>query len=136
MIFGRLRQASLAARLLMFVLGIVATPSIGLASMRRPHCAQHEQTPSHDSQGIRSGGMADRPTGPIWTHRHYHECPHCPASECARTSPCTGTGTAAVRSATTVVTSLDGHRVARKVERERAHSALSPPGTPPPQPIA
>ena len=135
MAISRMGRAGLA-RLLMLVIGVVATPNVGLASMQRPHCVQHERRTNHDRQATGPGATAENPIRPTWIPRHYHECPHCPASECARIAPCAGTVIVAATPASAAVTSLTGHRVASEGERERAHSASSPPSTPPPQLIA
>lgn len=136
MVGARASRAARAVRLLMLLLGLVTTPSIGLEAMQRPHCAQHELAEQHNHQ---LAGSATVPRGhapEAWIQRHDHGCPHCPASECARVSPCTGATANALVPSRTAGLILQGHRVALDLGRRRAHSAVSPPDTPPPQLIA
>jgi hypothetical protein len=123
-------------RLVMLVLGVVATPSVGMEAMRRPHCARHELAAQHAGHAAASSTTAQGPDTQAWMPRHDHGCAHCPASECARVSPCTGSSSTAVAPSRAVVESLDSHRVAVYPARHQVHSASSPPDTPPPQLIA
>lgn len=126
----------LSVGLLMLLLGIVSMPSIGLKAIERPHCAQHEQAGRHERHLASLVIVAHAQGQPAWTQAHDHGCPHCPASECARVAPCTGSTTTAVAPSRAVVEDLDAHRVAVDLTRQLAHSAVSPPATPPPQLIA
>jgi hypothetical protein len=119
-------------RLLMLALGIVATPSVGVEALQAPHCPQHERAGQHAA----SSSMAHEHDLQSWSQRHDHGCAHCPASECARVSPCTGSSSTAVPPSCATVDDLRSHRVAVDLARRQAHSAVSSPDTPPPQLIA
>jgi hypothetical protein len=125
-----------AVRLLMLVLGIVATPSVGMGTMQRPHCAQHEPAARHLQHLAPASSMGQGRDVQAWTQSRDHGCPHCPASECAGVSPCAGSSSSAIAPACAVVESFDGHRVPVDLTRPHVHSATSPPDTPPPQLIA
>jgi hypothetical protein len=119
-------------RLLMLALGIVATPSVGVEALQAPHCPQHERAGQHAA----SSSMAHEHDLQSWSQRHDHGCAHCPASECARVSPCTGSSSTAVPPSRATVDDLRSHRVAVDLARRQAPSAVSSPDTPPPQLIA
>jgi hypothetical protein len=121
--------------LLMLLLGIAGVPSTASAALQRPHCAQHEQGRQHDRPRASSTTVAPAEGQLTWTTHQGHECPHCPASECARVSPCAGTLTA-VAPARTSIADPQGHRVVIDRLRQLARSAISTPPTPPPQLIA
>jgi hypothetical protein len=123
-------------RLAMLVLGITSVPSVGLEAMQRPHCAQHEMAAQHERHMASEATLAHGHDAQAWTQRHDHGCPHCPASECARISPCTGSSTTAVTPSRAVIADLHGRRVAVDLDRQLAHSTFSTPDTPPPQLIA
>jgi hypothetical protein len=121
--------------LLMLLLGIAGVPSTGLAALQRPHCAQHELTRQHDRRTASSTNVAQAQGQITWTNHQGHECPHCPASECARVSPCAGTPTAVAPTRTSIA-DPQGHRVVIDRLRQLARSAIPAPPTPPPQLIA
>jgi hypothetical protein len=123
-------------RLLMLLLGIASVPSAGLEALQRPHCAQHEPAAHHERHITAPVAVAHAQDQQAWTHRHDHNCPHCPVSECARVSPCASSSTTAVAPSRAVVEDLHGHRVMIDLLRQLAHSADSTPPTPPPQLIA
>jgi hypothetical protein len=125
-----------AVRSLMLALGIVATPSVGTEAMQRPHCAQHDLAARHLQHATASSRLGHGHDEQAWTQRHDHGCPHCPASECARVSPCTGSSSNAVAPSCAVAKGLDSHGVPVDLTRLHLQSASSPPGTPPPQVIA
>jgi hypothetical protein len=119
----------------MLLLGIGSVPSVGVDALKRPHCAQHELAGQHEHH-IASSAIVSAQDQQAWTHRQDHSCPHCPASECARASPCSGFSTTAVAPARAVVADLRGHRVTVDLDRQLVHSAVSTPSTPPPQLIS
>lgn len=123
-------------RLLMLILGTVATPSVGLEAMQRPHCVQHEQTDRRLHQVPASSTMGHGHQTEAWTQRHDHQCTHCPASECTRVAPCAGSSAIAVAPPHRVVRNLEGHRVTVDLGRQPIHSVRTTPDTPPPQLIA
>ena len=120
----------------MLMLGIVAAPSVGLEALQRPHCIQHGVVAARGGHHAASERQAPGRGSPSWRQAGNHECPHCPATECARVSPCTGSTTTALSPAAVAVTYLTGHRVALDLVRDQASSAQAPPDTPPPQLIA
>ena len=123
-------------RVLMLFLGVVGVPSTGLAAMQRPHCAQHD--PSAEHQGPHSGThQAPASTDSAsWDSGTQHECPHCPASECARVAPCTVSSNAAVSEASATVPDPVADRVGVRRMRVHPYSATHQPPTPPPQLIS
>ena len=126
------RTSSLARiiRLLMLALGIISVPSVGPSALQGPHCAQHGASMIHAAHGLPSSGRA-------WTRASSpHECPHCPAAECAQVAPCAGSATTALTPTRALFADLRGHRAAVDLKVQRALSATSPPDTPPPQSIA
>jgi hypothetical protein len=125
-----------AVRSLMLVLGVASVPSVGLTMPERSHCAQHESMSRHEGNGSDRTSPAHDLDSPAWTQHHDHDCPHCPATECARVSPCSGSTTTALIATSVAVADLNGHRVAVDLARVQAFSSTSQPDTPPPQPIA
>jgi hypothetical protein len=122
-------------RCLMLVLGVLSAPSIGVETLQRPHCSQHEHASHHHGYGSASMD-AHGPDSATWTQAHDHRCPHCPATECARVSPCSGSTSSALTPADVAVTDITAHRVAVDLASTQAVSAVSQPDTPPPQLIA
>lgn len=127
----RMRQIT---RALMLVLGVLSVPSVGPAAMQRPHCAQHgpSAVQAHSGHGHQMPGSS--PTS--WESATKHDCPHCPAAECARVAPCATSSIAALSEASLTVTDLATDRV--RVRRVQVHpySSTQQPPTPPPQLIS
>jgi len=124
----RMRQLT---RMLMLVVGVVSVPSVGPAAMQRPHCAQHDPAAQH-----RGGHQMPDPGRTSWEGATKHDCPHCPATECARIAPCTASSNAAVSPASLAVTvSAPQRNLFRPVQHE-LHSKTHQPPTPPPQLIS
>jgi hypothetical protein len=121
--------------LLMLLLGIAGVPSTASAALQRPHYAQHEQTGQHDRPTASSTIVAQAQGQIAWTNHQGHECPHCPAFECARVSPCAGSLTAIAPSCKAIA-DPQGHRVVIDRLRQVARSAVPAPPSPPPQLIA
>jgi hypothetical protein len=122
---------------LMLVLGILSVPSVGPAAMQRPHCAQHG--PSAVPQVAHSGGehQMPEPTGSAsWESATKHDCPHCPATECARLAPCTTSSNAAVSVTALAVTQSATHRDVFPRLQHHLYSTTHQPPTPPPQLIS
>lgn len=117
-------------RVMMLALGVLAMPSAGQVLLYNPHCAPHNDSiqPVHDG-GMH--GMASQPT-PMWQSASPHQCPHCPASECARIPPCSS-GSSSLIAATAPVSATvsAGRRWVRPFD-DSAHSVLQQPPTPPP----
>jgi hypothetical protein len=120
--------------LLMVILGIMSVPSLGMGAWQRPHCAQHG-TAIHVGHGVASD-RAPSHGAPTWTRGTNHECSHCPASECAKVSPCASSTTTALSPKGIGMTGCPVHRVIIDLAGEQAASADFPPDTPPPQLIA
>ena len=125
-----------AFRLLMLILGIAGVPSVGPQALQRPHCAQHEMALHRMVNTAATLPVKRAQDAQAWTEGHDHDCPHCPASDCASLSPCAGSSTTAIATASAAVAKICGHRVAIYLARERPFSATTPPDTPPPQLIA
>lgn len=130
------RRMGRMTRMLMLVLGVVSVPSIGLAAMQRPHCAQH--VPSPGGQEAHSGDthQAPEPAPVSWDTASEHVCPHCPATDCARIAPCTASSTAAISEASLTVSEPASDRVSVRKVRIQPYSATHQPPTPPPQLIS
>jgi hypothetical protein len=122
-------------KVMMLLLGIVAAPSVGLQAVQRPHCVQHGAMVAHGGHGSTAEHATSAGT-PAWSRAHSHECAHCPASECARVTPCTSSTPTALSPVGLAVIGLLGHRVPLDAIREQAASAYSLLDTPPPQLIA
>lgn len=130
-----LGQARVLFRSLMLVLAIASVPSIGLDALQRPHCVQHARSALHAGHTTATGQAPPGGPSPAWTTPATHDCPHCPASDCARLSPCAGSTTTALSPTAAGILGLYGQRVTVKIVRDRADSSNPPPDTPPPQPI-
>jgi hypothetical protein len=129
---SRASRLSRMVSVMMLVLGIVAAPSVGPRALQRPHCMQHGATALHGSHP--SASEHPPPDGsPAWSRARNHQCPHCPASECARVSPCISSTTTALSPPGLGVIGLLEHRVHLDGVRDQASSVYSPPDTPPPQ---
>src|SRR2546422_5476885 len=50
---------------------------------------------------------------PVWTERHDHGCPHCPATECASVAPCSSSTTSALTPANIAVADLKDRKSTR-----------------------
>lgn len=121
----------------MLVLGILGVPSVGPAAMQRPHCSAHGSAVMDQQMHSRSTHQAPASTDPAsWESSSGHECPHCPATECARVAPCASASTAVILEASLAVSDLATARV--RVRRVQVHpySSIQQPPTPPPQLIS
>jgi hypothetical protein len=120
-------------RSLMLVIGVLAIPSLRPMVMQGPHCAQHEGASIHQDmpQGSEHG-MADRRTT-SWDDGSTHDCPHCPASECAQIASCASSSGPAAVMTPFVVTHAAAHRAILPGVRHQLSSANHQPPTPPPQ---
>lgn len=123
-------------RMSMLVLGVLSVPSVGPAAMQRPHCAQHDPSAVH--QGAHSGThqVPASNDATSWDSATQHECPHCPATECARVAPCTVASNAAISEVSVTVPNLVADLVGVRRMRVHPHSAAHQPPTPPPQLIS
>jgi hypothetical protein len=128
---GRTRCRAVAVRLLMLIVGVLATPGAGMDAMQRPHCARHELAAGH-----RAADVGHDYSQSAWAQQHTHTCQHCPASECARVSPCAASLSVALAPSGAGVYDPQGHRVVTDLDRQQARSAVSSPEPPPPQLIA
>jgi len=134
-IFGALRMRQIT-RVVMLGLGVLSVPSVGPAAMQRPHCAQH--TPSGIHREAHSGGRHQMPD-PVptsWESATKHDCPHCPATECARVAPCTTSSNPAVSVPSLAVTQSATNRVIPRRVQHQLYSTTHQPPTPPPQLIS
>jgi len=127
----RLRRVT---RLAMLMLGVLSVPSIGPAAMQRPHCAQHgpSAAQAHSGDGHHMPGSSST----SWESATQHDCPHCPAAECARIAPCTTSSSAAVSATSHAVTQSATDRAAPRRVQPHLHSTTHQPPTPPPQLIS
>jgi hypothetical protein len=123
-------------KLVMLLLGIASVPGVGVAALERPHCGQYELAGHHEPRVTSPAAIAHHQIQQTWTPRHAHECPHCPASECARVSACTGSSITAVAPTCVAVADTYGRGVTTVRLRHFAHSAVCTPPTPPPQVLA
>ena len=131
------QRISRFARISMLVLGVLGVPDAGLAAIQPPHCSQHPQSSMHQ---VASAGDRHNVTEPgsstSWENGTQHDCPHCPATECARVAPCTASSSAGVSEASPLVNALVSTRVRGRRVRVRPYSASYQPPTPPPQLIS
>ena len=116
----------------MLLLGILAVPSVGPEALQPPHCLQHAGAGAHPVHSTaathsRSGGSS------AWAQGHGHDCPHCPASECARVSPCASSIVIAIPTREIDAFDPAGCRVALEMDAQRPSSDQPSPDTPPPQ---
>ena len=120
----------------MMVLAIVSLTGLGPNVLERPHCAQHGATdaPGGHAAGARHGGAVE--TSGVWTSPASHDCPHCPATDCARVAPCAGSVSTALSPGGVGLFGPSLRRLIAAAGPERADSACPPPDAPPPQPIA
>lgn len=123
-------------RMSMLVLGVLSVPSVGPAAMQRPHCAQHDPSAVH--RGAHSGThqVPASNDATSWDSATQHECPHCPATECARVAPCTTSSNAAVSVTAPAVTQSATHRAILPRIQHHLYSTTHQPPTPPPQLIS
>lgn len=125
------------ARMLMLVLGVLSVPSVGPAAMQRPHCAQHDPSAIDPKAHTGDTHRVPEPTNSTsWEGGTDHNCPHCPATECARVAPCTSSSNSAILEASLTVCDLTTDHV--RVRRVPVHpySSTQQPPTPPPQLIS
>jgi hypothetical protein len=124
------------AKVLMLILGIMSVPNMRLDALQHPHCTPHGAISLHRGHSSAASPTNPRGESRTWAPATDHECPHCPASECARIAPCASSTTTALSPAGFSLVSLHDHRTAVDPGHERASSINSPPDTPPPQVIA
>lgn len=129
----RMRQIT---RVVMLVLGILSVPSVGPAAMQRPHCAQHGPSARHQEAHSGARHHMPAPVPASWESATKHDCPHCPATECARVAPCTTSSTAAVSVPSLTVTQSGTNRVIPRRVQHQLYSRTHQPPTPPPQLIS
>jgi hypothetical protein len=116
--------------ILMLVLGILSVPSVGARAMQGPHCAKHEQPTLHPAHQASSAHPESVQPGTP------HDCPHCPARECAHVVPCATSTSPVTAAASLVVTESSPGHVGVRTVRTHARSRTHEPPTPPPQLIA
>ena len=122
-------------QLVMLLLAVVSLSGLGPDVLQRSHCAQHEVSAhAAHTPAVQHPGQA--PEGATWRAHDQHDCPHCPASECARVSPCSSSTFSVLSPRAIELAGFLGHRVAVRPVRDRADSATSSPVNPPPQLIA
>ena len=128
-----MRQIS---RVLMLVLGVLSVPSVGPGAMQRPHCAQHDSSALHQNGHSGDGQQVPAPRPTSWDGVTDHNCPHCPATECARVAPCTTSSNAAVSGTSLEVSQSVTHRATLPRVQHHLYSIIHRPLTPPPQLIS
>src|SRR3982751_5362868 len=111
------------------LLGILSLPGTGLGSVRRPHCTTHQDSSPghHQAASVHTGVL--QPVIP-------HECPHCPATECANQVPCTGWSNLLLSACPVPGSEPSSYRVSMPALPGTVHSRSHQPPTPPPQLIA
>jgi hypothetical protein len=119
----------------MLIIGIASVPGLGPEALQRPHCVQHRAAALHSGHLAALQNAAGRES-PAWTKAATHNCPHCPASECARVAPCASSSLTALSPTSIAVTHLQGSRTTIRLDGDQASSVPSSPDTPPPQLIA
>ena len=124
------------ARVLMLPLGLLSVPSIGLAAMQRPHCAQHSPSAVHQEAHPGTGQQAPESSSTSWDDTTSHDCPHCPATDCARVAPCSTSLNVAVSVTSLAVTQSASHRAVLHRLQHIPYSTIHQPPTPPPQLIS
>src|SRR6476661_2978074 len=113
-------------RIVVLVLAILSLPGTGLGAVHRPHCTTHPgSSPGHHQAASVHTGML-QPGIP-------HECPHCPATECANQVPCTGSNTLLVSAGPVPRSEPSSHRVTVSPLPCTVRSRTHQPPTPPPQ---
>jgi hypothetical protein len=119
----------------LLLVGILSTPGLGLALVRRSHCATHEASVMHvvDPGGGHVGHQGPLPS---WTRPTHSDCPHCPASECASLAPCSISGVSAALPSRLTLSTLPAHDPGTIRTETSPESTLQQPPTPPPQTIA
>ena len=123
-------------RVVMLVLGVLSVPSVGPAAMQRPHCARHEPSAMHQEAHSGDGQQMPESRSTSWGSPTRHDCPHCPATECARVAPCTTSSNAAISVTSLPVTQPATHRANLRRVQHRLYSTTHQPPTPPPQLIS
>ena len=123
-------------RVVMLVLGVFSVPSVGSAAMQRPHCAQHAPSAIHQQAHAGDGQQMPAPRSTSWESATEHDCPHCPATECARVAPCATSSNAAITAMSLAVTQSATHRAVLRRVQHRLYSRTHQPPTPPPQLIS
>lgn len=121
-------------RIVMLVLGVLSVPSFGSAAMQRPHCAQHGPSALQAHSGDEH--QMPEPHSTSWTSATEHDCPHCPATECARAAPCTTSSNAAVSATSHAVTQSGADGATPRRVQPPLYSRTHQPPTPPPQLIS
>jgi hypothetical protein len=123
-------------RMLMLVLGILSVPSVGPAAMQRPHCTRHDTSAIHRVAHSGPHQVPESPHSTSWNSTTQHECPHCPARDCARVAPCTTSSNATISETALTVADPVSDRLSVRRVRVHPHSATHQPPTPPPQLIS
>jgi hypothetical protein len=119
---------------IMLAIGIASVPNAGAEDAQRLHCARHETGAAHGQAAVQH--VTPNDASPTSNGRTSHDCPHCPASECARVASCTSTTTNALSPLGLAIVDLQGLRIPLGLVDDQVSSAHSPPDTPPPQLIA
>lgn len=123
-------------RALMLMLGILTAPSVDVQALQRTHCTQHGTSQARGGQHSASVHTVAATAPSAWRQAGTHECVHCPPAECARVSQCAGASTTAPLSRGAGIGSPGSQRVRLELVRDLVTSVVSPPQTPPPQPIS
>jgi len=130
-------RMSRVIRFWLLIPGVLSVPNVGLAALQRPHCNQHERSSMHQPADAGDRHQATKPIASAsWKNGTQHNCPHCPATECARIAPCTTSSSAAVLEASPAVSDPVSNRVRARRVLVHPYSATHQPPTPPPQLIS
>src|SRR5215203_5650636 len=129
-------RGSWIIRTLMLVIAVFAVPSLRLTAMQCPPCARPDGSSMHQEMSHGSGHRMAGPAPALWDDDSTHECPHCPASQCARIAPCASSSNAAAVMTPFVVThTASDQAMPARVPRQLFSTSHQPP-TPPPQLIS
>ena len=129
-------RSSHITRAVMLLFGALSVPSMGPAAMQPPHCTQHGPSATHQKGHSGDGQQVPAPRSASWDGSTNHDCPHCPATECARVAPCTTSSNAAVSTTSLEVSQSVTHRATLGTGRHHLYSIIHQPPTPPPQLIS
>ena len=124
------------AKLFLLVVGLSTGLNVAAAAGQGAHCARHGVSQLHVVQP--GGGHQESHHGPMlaWERPAHADCPHCPATECARIAPCATSTNGAIPPSPIELGAPLAHAVAVPPVLAALHSTLHQPPTPPPQSVS
>jgi hypothetical protein len=133
---SRTRRLRRVAKLFVVIVGLATGLNAVAAAGQGGHCARHGASQLHVVQPGGGHQEGHHATGAAWERPHHTDCPHCPATECARVAPCaTSSSSALLPSSFELGVSL-AHAVEVQPTLGALHSTSHRPQTPPPQSVA